>query len=82
MIKRYASAAATKAKPETAKTTLTNEPVRVTKLNSGVTVASLENHSPVTRIAAVLSVGSRDEAQNEQGASHALRVVSSLVIND
>ena len=41
-------------------------------------VASLENHSPVARVAAVVNSGSRDENANEAGAAHALRVYSSL----
>lgn len=54
------------------------EPIRVSKLENGVVVASLENHSPVSRIAAVVNASSRDETHDQQGASHALRVYSSL----
>lgn len=50
----------------------------MTKLDNGIVVASLENHSPVTRIAAVVNAGPRDETYAEQGISHALRVYSSL----
>ena len=74
--KRYASAAAKQAK--SASQPLPKEAVRVTKLNNGIVVASLENHSPITRIAAVFNAGSRDETAEQQGASHALRVYSSL----
>jgi ubiquinol-cytochrome c reductase core subunit 2 len=52
--------------------------VRVSKVGYGVVVASLENNSPVARVAAVVNSGSRDENANEAGAAHALRVYSSL----
>ena len=45
---------------------------------NGVVVASLENHSPITRIAAVINAGARDENKNERGVTHALRVYSGL----
>ena len=80
-IKRFASAA-TQSKSQSEapkKTALAKESVKVTKLNSGVVVTSLENHSPVTRIAAVINAGARDEKVSERGASHALRVYSGLV---
>ena len=50
----------------------------MTKLENGIVVASLENHSPVSRVAAIVNTGSRDETQEQQGASHALRVFSNL----
>lgn len=50
----------------------------MTKLSNGIVVASLENNSPVTRIAAVFNAGPRDETPEQQGATHALRVYSSL----
>jgi ubiquinol-cytochrome c reductase core subunit 2 len=50
----------------------------VSKLDSGVVIVSLENNSPVQRVAAVINAGSRDESSSELGASHALRVYSSL----
>jgi len=57
---------------------LSKEPIKVSKLPNGVTVASLENHSPITRIAAVINTGSRDEKHDERGVTHALRVYSGL----
>jgi ubiquinol-cytochrome c reductase core subunit 2 len=57
---------------------LPREPVRLTRLENGIVVASLENHSPVTRVAAVFNAGARDETHAELGAAHALRVYSSL----
>ena len=50
----------------------------MSKVGFGVQVASLENHSPVSRVAAVVHSGTRDETSHESGASHALRVFSSL----
>jgi ubiquinol-cytochrome c reductase core subunit 2 len=77
--KRYASAAtASQAKEHKKQAPLAKEPIKVTKLDNGIVVASLENHSPVSRIAAVLNVGARDETHEQLGATHALRVYSSL----
>lgn len=50
--------------------------VKVTKLPSGVTVASLENYSPVSRIAVVYGAGSRHEPSNTLGITHCLRVAA------
>lgn len=73
LIKRCASSAAqAQAAPKASA-----ESVRVSKHN-GLQVSTLENNSPVTRVAAVVKTGARDEAQNQLGASHALRVYSSL----
>lgn len=55
-----------------------SEPLQVTKLPNGITVASIENYSPITRVAAVLNVGARDELYAEKGACHALRTFSNL----
>ncbi|CAF0830809.1 unnamed protein product [Brachionus calyciflorus] len=75
--RRFASAA-TASQAKENKHSLPKEPIRVTKLENGVVVASLENHSPVSRIAAVVNTGSRDETQEQLGASHALRIFSNL----
>jgi len=76
--KRYASAAAAAQAKEPRQLAPSREPLRVTKLENGTVVASIENHSPVTRIAAVVNAGSRDEAAGQQGVAHALRAFSSL----
>lgn len=77
--KRYASAAtASHAKEHKKQASLPKEPIKVTKLDNGIICASLENYSPVSRVAAVLNVGTRDETPEQVGASHALRVYSSL----
>lgn len=77
--KRYASAAAA-ATPKEAKRSnaAAKEPVRVSKTDNGIVCASLENQSPVTRLAAVFRVGSRDESTDELGVTHALRVFAPL----
>jgi len=76
--KRYASAAAASKQNDAKPAALAKEPVRVSKVGYGVLVASLDNHSPVARVAAVINSGSRDESTHEAGAAHALRVFSSL----
>lgn len=76
LFKRCASNAAQA--QQTATRSLAREPVRVGTSSNGLKVAALENYSPVARVAAVVKTGARDEAQNELGASHALRVCSSL----
>ena len=76
--KRYASSAAAAQAQDSRRQALPREPLRVTKLDNGIVVASVENHSPVTRIAAVVNVGSRDESHSEAGSAHALCVYSSL----
>ena len=45
---------------------------------SGLKVATLEDHSPITRVAAVVKSSAIDETHGQLGASHALRVCSSL----
>lgn len=72
--KRYASSAA-QAKPSSS---LPKEPVRVSKSGLGFNVATLENYSPVARVAAVVKTGARDELPHQLGAAHALRICSSL----
>ena len=47
-------------------------------LSNGLTVASLENHSPVTTIGVVVKAGSRNEGHDNAGVSHALRIASGL----
>ncbi|XP_789891.4 cytochrome b-c1 complex subunit 2, mitochondrial [Strongylocentrotus purpuratus] len=52
--------------------------VQVTKLPSGLTVASLENNSPVSRLAVIVKAGSRYEGIDNLGASHCLRAFGHL----
>jgi len=54
------------------------EPLKVSTLPNGLTVASLENHSPITTLGVVVKAGSRNEAYDNAGVSHALRIASGL----
>jgi len=58
--------------------TATREPVRVSTTGSGLKVATLEDHSPIARVAAVVKSSAIDETHGQLGATHALRVCSSL----
>ena len=53
--------------------------LQLTKLPNGVTVASIENYAPVSRIALVANAGSRFEDGDNMGVTHCLRVASGLV---
>lgn len=57
---------------------LQKEAIKVTKLQNGIVVATLENHSPVSRIAVVVNAASRHETYDLQGSAHALRAFSNL----
>jgi len=54
------------------------EPLKVSTLPSGLTVASIENHSPVTTLGVVIKAGSRNEGHDNAGVSHALRIASGM----
>jgi len=51
---------------------------KVTRLPNGVTVASVENYSPVSRVALVANAGSRFEDGDNLGVTHCLRIASGL----
>ena len=53
--------------------------VQVSKLPNGVPVASLENYSPVCRIAVAFNAGPRYEPIDKLGLTHCLRVACNLV---
>jgi ubiquinol-cytochrome c reductase core subunit 2 len=78
--KRYSSSSASSVKYSSppGNTFVKPEQLKVSTLENGIKVASVENFSPITRIAAVINVGSRDEEHHEQGALHALRIYSNL----
>jgi len=57
---------------------LTPEPLKVSTLKNGVTVASVENHGPVASIGIVLKAGSRNEGYDNAGVSHMLRISAGL----
>jgi len=54
------------------------EDAKVTRLPSGVIVATLENYAPVTSLAVIYNAGSRYESATELGLTHCLRMASSM----
>ncbi|XP_072522754.1 cytochrome b-c1 complex subunit 2, mitochondrial isoform X2 [Salminus brasiliensis] len=52
--------------------------VQVTKLPSGLVIASLENYSPASRIGVLVKAGSRYETFDSLGVTHLLRLASGL----
>lgn len=52
--------------------------VQVTKLPSGLVIASLENYSPASRIGVLVKAGSRYETTDNLGVTHLLRLAASL----
>uniref|UniRef100_A0A672G0K5 Cytochrome b-c1 complex subunit 2, mitochondrial n=1 Tax=Salarias fasciatus TaxID=181472 RepID=A0A672G0K5_SALFA len=52
--------------------------VQVTKLPSGLVIASLENYSPASKIGVFVKAGCRYETPENQGVTHLLRLASSL----
>lgn len=51
---------------------------QLTRLPSGVVVASFENYSPVSRVAVIYGAGSRQETPEQLGITHCLRAASTL----
>lgn len=51
----------------------------MTKLPSGLVIASLENYSPASRIGVLIRAGSRYEMIDNLGVTHLLRLAASLV---
>uniref|UniRef100_A0A8C1VLG4 Ubiquinol-cytochrome c reductase core protein 2b n=1 Tax=Cyprinus carpio TaxID=7962 RepID=A0A8C1VLG4_CYPCA len=51
---------------------------QVTKLPSGLVIASLENYSPASRIGVLVRAGSRYETMDNLGVTHLLRLAASL----
>eukprot|EP00092_Neocalanus_flemingeri_P004105 GFUD01004417.1.p1 GENE.GFUD01004417.1~~GFUD01004417.1.p1 ORF type:complete len:447 (-),score=104.56 GFUD01004417.1:452-1792(-) len=54
------------------------EPLKVSTLKNGLTVASIENHSPVATLGVVIKAGSRNETYDNAGISHSLRIAAGL----
>uniref|UniRef100_A0A3B4WNZ3 Ubiquinol-cytochrome c reductase core protein 2b n=1 Tax=Seriola lalandi dorsalis TaxID=1841481 RepID=A0A3B4WNZ3_SERLL len=52
--------------------------VHVTKLPSGLVIASLENYSPASKIGVFIKAGCRYETPDNQGVTHLLRLASNL----
>uniref|UniRef100_A0A8C8C442 Ubiquinol-cytochrome c reductase core protein 2b n=1 Tax=Oncorhynchus tshawytscha TaxID=74940 RepID=A0A8C8C442_ONCTS len=51
----------------------------VTKLPSGLVIASLDNYSPASRIGVFVKAGCRYESPDNQGVTHLLRLAANLV---
>ncbi|CAF0926785.1 unnamed protein product [Didymodactylos carnosus] len=79
-MRHYSSLPATKLRQSTrlARVNLPKENINVTKLDNGLVVTSLENHSPVYRMAAVVKAGARYEPYDSRGVTNFLRVYSNL----
>jgi len=54
------------------------EPLKVSTLGNGLTVASIENHSPVTTLGVAVKAGSRNETYDNAGLAHTLRIAAGL----
>jgi len=54
------------------------EPMKISTLKSGLSVASVETFSPVATLGVVVKVGSRNEEYSNAGISHTLRVAAGL----
>jgi len=54
------------------------EPLKVSSLKSGLTVASIENNAPIATLGVAVKAGSRNEDHGNAGISHALRIASGL----
>ncbi|XP_062382065.1 cytochrome b-c1 complex subunit 2, mitochondrial isoform X2 [Sardina pilchardus] len=52
--------------------------VQVTKLPSGLVIASLENYSPASKIGVLIKAGSRYETPDNLGVTHLLRLSANL----
>ncbi|CAK6964056.1 cytochrome b-c1 complex subunit 2%2C mitochondrial isoform X1 [Scomber scombrus] len=55
-----------------------HQDVHVTKLPSGLVIASLENYSPTSKIGVFVKAGCRYETPDNLGVTHLLRLASSL----
>lgn len=55
--------------------------LQVTRLPSGLVIASLENYSPASKIGVFIKAGCRYETPENQGVTHLLRLASGLVCN-
>ena len=54
------------------------EPLKVSKLKNGITVAAIENHGPIASLGVVVKAGSRNEVYADAGVSHMLRISAGL----
>merc|ERR1712172_340948 len=51
---------------------------KISTVKGGLTVASIENHAPVTTLGVVIKAGSRNEEHGNSGIGHALRIAAGL----
>ncbi|KAL8587809.1 hypothetical protein ACOMHN_021027 [Nucella lapillus] len=79
-VRLYSAAARQEARESSAP--LLPQAPKLTKLPNGVTVASIENYSPVSRIALVANAGARFEDGDNLGVTHCLRLASGLSTQD
>lgn len=54
------------------------EPLKVSTMKNGLTVASIETHSPITTLGVLVKCGARNETYENSGVSHALRIAAGL----
>jgi len=69
-----AQAAVAKSEPKAVQT----EPLKVSTLKNGLTLASMDNASPVVTLGVVIKAGSRNETYENAGVCHALRLAAGL----
>lgn len=74
----YATQAAAQAQHGEQKLVLHKQDPKISRLSSGTVVASVENYSPIARVAVVVNAGSRFETAGNKGAAHSMRIVSNL----
>uniref|UniRef100_UPI00398E5E0F cytochrome b-c1 complex subunit 2, mitochondrial n=2 Tax=Pristiophorus japonicus TaxID=55135 RepID=UPI00398E5E0F len=64
--------------PAAEKRNLPPQELQVSKLPSGLVIASLENYSPTSKIGVYIKAGSRYESANNLGITHALRLAANM----
>ena len=74
---RFYGTAAT-AKQSVESSGVQKHPARITKLDNGLRVASIENGSPVSQVGIIVNAGSRIESRKELGITHFLRVATNM----
>jgi len=74
----YSAQAAAKVDHSVSRAASSSQAPQVTKLANGTVVASLENNSPVTRLAVAFNAGSRFESYDNQGVTHCIRNFADL----
>ena len=67
---------------ETERELIKAEPLKVSTLSNGLTIASLENYSPVTTIGVAIKAGARNDGYDNAGVTRALGVASGMDIQE